>query len=454
MFIFFSIIARSSQVLQSYPAVLYVWSGQDPSVDNAADFVAVVDFNENSATYGQILKTVPLVSDSSAGISQIKNEPHHASVSSDGRYYISGGLLSFLSQKKEIFVWNIPKNPAEGPEFLYALDAPGGCVDEFLPIGEGKFLVTMMCNENAVSPGDIGYIDADARLARSFLQNASTLENFNPHGFTRLNNGSVFTGDYINPLTLTGNSISGIVFRDSTRHFLPNGALERTFTFQMPTGVGQSTGVGTGIGFMELKAIPNDNLGRSYACGTNDNKIHLIGPGMSEPVAVIDISQVNNHSKIISAGILSFLPDGKRAIMTIQMRYVILLNTTQPEKPVILRVFDFCTDSSLSQLKFQVPDSNQTTTFAEYCASNNNIVGTHVCQHDPQENRFVVVNYFLKFGLAQFAGTRTVHAFKLNSDLTNFEYDQRFNPNFQTQQSLTFHSLKAFPHHAQYIRLN
>ncbi len=32
----------------------------------------------------------------------------------------------------------------------------------------------------------------------------------------------------------------------------------------------------------------------------------------------------------------------------------------------------------------------------------------------PGENRFVVVNNFLKFGPAQFSGTRSVHSFKLN----------------------------------------
>ncbi|CAF4348557.1 unnamed protein product, partial [Rotaria magnacalcarata] len=52
--------AGSSQNgIAAYPAVLYIWSGQDISVSNAADFVAVIDFNESSSTYGQILKIVP-----------------------------------------------------------------------------------------------------------------------------------------------------------------------------------------------------------------------------------------------------------------------------------------------------------------------------------------------------------------------------------------------------------
>ncbi|CAF3953217.1 unnamed protein product, partial [Rotaria sp. Silwood1] len=75
-------------------------------------------------------------------------------------------------------------------------------------------------------------------------------------------------------------------------------------------------------------------------------------------------------------------------------------------------------------------DTNETTTFREYCVNNNNITGSHVLLHPNGENRFIVMNYFLKAGLAQFAGTRSVHVFKLNEQLTNFTYESRFNPIF------------------------
>ena len=42
------------------------------------------------------------------------------------------------------------------------------------------------------------------------------------------------------------------------------------------------------------------------------------------------------------------------------------------------------------------------------------MTGTHLLIHPNGERRFIVINYFLKFGLTQFAGTRTVHVFKLN----------------------------------------
>ena len=450
---------QSAQSYCSYPSVLYVWSGQDPSVSNAADFVAVIDFDENSPKYGKIIKRVPLVSNPNKKIGQTGNEPHHSGISSDGKYYITGGLLSFLSQNKEVFVWSIPNDPSKGPKFLYALDVPGACPDEFLAIGDGKFIVSMMCNENAVSPGDMVVIDAKKGTAVSMLQNASSLVDFNPHGFGRLSNGSIFVGDYIQPLTLTGTDASQIIFRNTARHFLPNGKLERIFQFTLPTAPGSTTGLGSGIGFMELKSIPNDPFGRSYACGTNVNAMYLIGPGMPAPILVFDASVVNGFLKRPSAGITSIFPDGKRLLMTFQMRFVIMLNISDPVHPTILRVFDFCSDPSLNDVYIQPPDSSQNTTFAQYCSVNNNRTGAHVLVHPTGENRFIVLNYFLHFGLAQFSGTRTVHAFKLNNQLTDFQYDKKFNPNFQfnsqnNQQQETFHSLKAYPHHVQYIRLN
>ncbi|CAF3370509.1 unnamed protein product [Rotaria sp. Silwood1] len=441
-----------------YPSVLYVWSGQETSVPNASDFVAVIDFDQSSPNYGHIIKRIPLVSNVTDRIKQSGNEPHHSGISTDGEFYITGGLLSFLSNSKEIFVWRIPENPRQGPQFLYALDVPGACTDEFLATGNSTFLVTMMCNENAVSPGDIVFIDAKTGSSKSILPNASSLINFNPHGFGRLNNGSLFVADYIIPLTLTGNDRSEIIFQNTTRHFFPDGTLQRTFQFEYPTAPGSTTGIGTGIGFMELKSIPNDPYGRSYACATNLNAMYLIGPGMSKPILALDASIVNGYQKRASSGITSIFPDGQRLLMTFQMRFVLLLNIIDPARPLIIRVFDFCSNKELDHVYIQVPDSNETLTFREYCVRNNNITGAHILVHPQGERRFIVFNYFLQFGLAQFAGVRTVHAFKLNKQLTDFHYDHQFNPNFifddkSKEQRETFHSLKAFPHHAQYIRL-
>lgn len=450
-------IVAVDQSLRSSRSVLYVWSGQDASVANASDFVAVVDFDPKSKTYGQIIRTVSLLGNSKQKISQTGNEPHHAGVSSNGRLYITGGLLSFLSGSREIFVWKLLKNRRLGPKFAYALDVPAACPDEFVPIGGPRFIVSMMCNESAVSPGNMVYINARLRIARPIMKDLSSVTDFNPHGFSRLNNGSLFVADYIEPLTLTGTNLSGLIFRNTARHILPNGKIERIFEFQLSQAPNSSTGVGQGIGFMDLKTIPGDPYARSYVCGTNANLMYLIGPGMPEPIVAIDLSQVNSFVKIISAGLSAMFPNGKRMLVTFQMRFIILLNITTPETPTILRVFDFCTDPSIENMTIQHPDTSENTTFPQFCAENNNVAGPHFVTYPKGENRFVVVNYFLKFGLAQFSGTRSLHAFKLNKDLTDFRYDHKFNPNFRfddepSRGPKTFNSLKAYPHHAQYLR--
>lgn len=435
---------------RSSSAVLYIWSGQDVSVPNSADFVAVVDFDEKSQTYGRILKTIHLT-DKAGEIAQQGNEPHHTAILLDGTFYITGGLFSFRTGHKGVFVWSIPEDPRSGPKFLYALDVPGACTDEFLPINKTQFIVSMMCNKNGTSPGDMVLIDAKSGKAKSLLKNASSLHGFNPHGFDRLINGSIFTADYVEPLTLIGNDSSQIVFRNTVRHFLPDGTLERTFQAQSPSAGGR------GIGFIELKCIPNDPLKRCYAVGTNVNHMYLIGPGMREPLLVYDLSKINGYHHKSSAGLISMFPNGKQMLMTFQMRFIILMDITQPEHPKIQQVFDFCTDPSLSYVPIKTSASNRTTTYSKFCSEKNNITGTHWIIHPKGENRFVVVNYVVKFGMAQFEGTRMVHAFKFNKDFTGFTYDHQFNPNFQFDYQpkhayQTFFSLKSYPHHVQYIK--
>src|ERR1700682_5025825 len=68
---------------------LFVWAGDQAR--QAPDFLAVVDFDEDSATYGKVLTTVPL-----PGPGETGNEPHHVGLSATGRILACGGLLSVL----------------------------------------------------------------------------------------------------------------------------------------------------------------------------------------------------------------------------------------------------------------------------------------------------------------------------------------------------------------------
>ena len=68
---------------------LYVWAGDQARV--APDFLAVIDFDEDSPRYGKVVRTVPVPGPGSAG-----NEPHHCHLSADKNILACGGLLALL----------------------------------------------------------------------------------------------------------------------------------------------------------------------------------------------------------------------------------------------------------------------------------------------------------------------------------------------------------------------
>src|ERR1044072_320008 len=111
---------RSSRTAEKF---LFVWAGDQAR--QAADFLAVVDFDEASANYGKVITTVPLPGAGASG-----NEPHHVGLSSDKKILACGGLLSVLKGQKEIFFFDVA-NPA-APQFVSAADPPLSAItDEF-----------------------------------------------------------------------------------------------------------------------------------------------------------------------------------------------------------------------------------------------------------------------------------------------------------------------------------
>jgi hypothetical protein len=444
-----SVTTVSAQLLNlppPTPGVVYFWCGQNASLPNAADFVAVVDFNPLSPTYGDVIKTVSLPSDVPT-LNPSGNEAHHAQVSADYTKYITGGLLSFLNGKDEVFVWDLPQNPSEGPEFAYSLNPPGACTDEFVITGGPGFLVSQMCSDTAGAPGNIVNINAETGTFSSFLANVSELTDFNPHGFGRFPDGSLTITNYILPASLLAPSAADIVFRNTCVLLDSTGNLQQVY--DMPPLPAKTAGVGTGNGFMDFKPIPGDPLYRGFACGTNDNQFYLLTPG-SPPVDVYDLSYLSKNPDGhggLSAGIISYSQDGTRMVMSLLMRYVLLWNVTDPAAPRILRTFDFCNATELENTTFPIAGHpNQHQSISQFC-STGGLPGSHYVLWPHGDTRFVVVNYFLAFGLAQFPGTRTVHAFKFtDATATNFEYDFAFNPNPKLAAlSASPHAVTFFP---------
>jgi hypothetical protein len=66
---------------------LYVWAGDQARV--APDFLAVINFDEDSADYGKVIGTVPVPPPGNVG-----NEAHHCHLSADRNILACGGLLS------------------------------------------------------------------------------------------------------------------------------------------------------------------------------------------------------------------------------------------------------------------------------------------------------------------------------------------------------------------------
>ena len=125
---------------------LYIWAGH---VNHAiADFLAVIDFDEDSPGYGQVINTVPLPARREATF----NEPHHMHLSADGSILGCGGLLSVLSGQPGIFFFDTsdPRNP----RFLFSTsDKFSSITDDFFPLPQGGFLITQMGSANGDAPG-------------------------------------------------------------------------------------------------------------------------------------------------------------------------------------------------------------------------------------------------------------------------------------------------------------
>ncbi|WP_125485829.1 selenium-binding protein SBP56-related protein [Edaphobacter aggregans] len=76
--------------------VLYIWAQDQAQV--APDFLAVIDFDERSSKYGEVINVVPVPPPGNTG-----NEPHHCHLNSNKTILGCGGLLSLLKGQSGIF---------------------------------------------------------------------------------------------------------------------------------------------------------------------------------------------------------------------------------------------------------------------------------------------------------------------------------------------------------------
>ena len=372
---------------------LFVWAGDQART--SPDFLSVVDFDPASPGYGHVITTEPLPEPGATG-----NEPHHVGLSSDGRTLALGGLLSVLKGQKEIFFFDV-SNPA-APRFRASADPPLSAVtDEFCPIPDGGFLVTMMGGPMGHAPGRVAEFDRDLRLVAEHPADPPD-DGFNPHGISvRPELNLLVTSDFICPST-TLNAVPGSLdLRGSIRvwELQPRRIVK---TVEIP-GAG---------GTIDVHLIPGDRLARAFTAGMLDDTLYLVDTRAGRATAVFNFSQV---AKGGWPQLIRMTADGARLFITMNVAgKVAMLDTSNPEHPALLSVLDLGVGA-----------------------------GPHYLALTHDERRLVVSDYFLNedgFGKVHQEGDHKVHVANVSAHALTL--DPAFNLDFNT----AFSTGPARPH--------
>jgi selenium-binding protein 1 len=384
---------------------LYIWAGDQ--AHKAPDFLAVIDFDEESANYGKVIKTVPLPPPGNVG-----NEAHHCHLNSTGKILGCGGLLSVLKGQNGIFFFDV--SDARNPRFLFSSKAVESAItDDFLPTEEGGFLITQMGSATGGAPGRVAEFDGQLHFVGNHFGQVSMfqefpktppVDGFNPHGISaRPDLNVMMTADFILPSsTLTGSP--GPELRGSVRIWnYRKRKLVGTINLLSPSG-------GPALGTMDVKMLPKDPTGIAYTAGMFDGHIYAIDPVAGTGVAAFDMANVTPRVKTdVSGGmgqILATPQSGDRLLVGMfQAGQVVMLDTTQ-------RTF-------LRQVT--------TVTLGPPNSGPHNIVLSN------DDTRLVATDYFLnedEAGIIHFEGDHKVHVVKVTND--SLTEDTRFQLDFNT----------------------
>lgn len=362
---------------------LYVWAGDQARTN--PDFLAVVNFDEGSADYGKVITTVPLPTPGATG-----NEPHHVGLSRDKRVLACGGLLSILKGQKEVFFFDV-SNPA-APQFISSADPPQSAItDEFYALPGGGFLVTMMGGAQGHAPGRVAEFTKDLQLAAEYPANPPD-DGFNPHGISvRPELNLMVTSDFICPATTLHAMPGDLELRGSVRVWdFKERRILRTINLPSPAGT------------IDVKLIPHDTKARAYTAGMTDDKLYLLDTQRGTATPVFDFSTISQGGW---PQLMRMTNDGKRLFISMNTAgRVVMFDTSNPEKPKVLKVLDLGAGS-----------------------------GPHYIALTEDETRLVISDYFLNeddAGKVHAEGDHLVHVARVtNKDLV---LDSRFQLDFNT----------------------
>ena len=363
--------------------VLFIWAG-DQTRSNP-DFLAVIDFDEHSPKYGAVINTVPL-----SGAGATGNEPHHVGISTDGKVLAAGGLLSVLKGQPEIFFFDV--SDPNRTKYISSVDAPQSSItDDFEPVGNGGFLVTMMGGAQGHSPGRVVELDDDLKIIAEHPASPPQ-EGFNPHGISiRPSMNLLVTSDFICPTSTLHAVPGGLDLRGSIRVWdLKRREILRTVDIP---GAG---------GTIDVKLIPDDPHGRAYTAGMLDDKLYLVDTRQGTATAVFDFGTIAHGGW---PQLMRMTRDGRRLFITMnQAGKVVMFDTSQPSAPRVLSVLDLGASS-----------------------------GPHYLRLSKDEKRLVISDYFLdedSFGKVHAEGDHKIHVAKVTRD--GLTLDPRFQLDFNT----------------------
>jgi hypothetical protein len=378
-------------------ATLYIWAGDQERV--RPDFLAVIDFDERSPTYGRVLRTVPLPPPGNVG-----NEPHHCHLSADKNILACGGLLSVLKGQNGIFFFDVSN--ARHPVFLFATSAPNSSItDDFLPLPGGGFLVTQMGSATGGAPGRLAEFDHKLNLIAEYPAQPPD-DGFNPHGISAaFRRNLLVTSDYINPVTTLNVSPGDVELRGSLRFWnLANREITRTVF--LPEA----------LGTMDVKLIPQDPHGRAVTVTMFSGLVYTVDPTDGSVVKSFDCEDIVPHIEVPVRGgmvqLLAMPKSGDRLIFA----------SFQAGQIGMLDISNRTNEGGFVQKA--IVDLGEGA-------------GPHDIVLTKDDSRLVVTDYFLNqddFGKIHFEGDHKVHVIQVTHD--TLKLDGRFKLDFN----------KAFKH--------
>jgi selenium-binding protein 1 len=386
--------------------VLYIWASDQARV--APDFLAVIDFDENSLNYGRVITTVPLPPPGNIG-----NEPHHCHLSADERILACGGLLSVLKGQNGIFFFDVTS--ARHPRFLFSTKALDSSItDDFMPLPEGGFLITQMGSATGGAPGRVAEYDGRLHFVANHFGKVSLfkelpvdppIDGFNPHGISiRPDLNLMLTADFVLPSSTLVPSTEPVL-RNTIRVWNYRARkIIKTIRVLAPDNT-------PALGTMDVKFLPHDPNGIAYTPGMFDGYIYMLDPRNGTATPAFDCATVVPHVDTEVRGgmgqIMATPESGDRLIFTLfQAGQVGMLDTTDR--------------ANLQQIPGAIVNFGKD-------AGPHNIVLTK------DDSRLVVADYFLNeddAGILHFEGDHKVHVVKVRRN--RLIKDRRFKLDFNT----------------------